>query len=301
MDDAMAVKLIPTQFPAASGRVVVIGEPTGGKPAEYGEVMPFVLPGSGLDGQYSTQFHPLLPGIPDLPSFMPDVPVATRSTDFFARYDPVFAAVLARRSGTPPPPSGNVLTLNGASFRVDQGLAPGSIATAFGTFSRTPDQVTVNGVPGQIFGANASQANFLIPAAVSPGPATISVRAGGAELATGQATITTTGPGIFVLQGVNPAQPGAVENQDYSVNSSSNPAAPGSVIQIFATGDGPLAGSAQVFFADTPAQVLFTGDVAPYPGLWQINAVVPPGLSGQIPIFITTGNLTSNAATIWVH
>ncbi len=301
MDDAMALKLIPSQFPAAAGRVVAIGEATGGKPAEYGEVVPFVLPGSGLDGQYSTQFHPLLPGIPDLPSFVPDVPVGTRSTDFFARYDPVFAAILARRGGTPPAPSGNVLTVNGASFRVDQGLAPSSIATAFGTFSRMPDQVTVNGVPGQLFGANTSQANFLIPAAVSPGPATISVRVGGAELANGQATITATGPGIFVLYGADPAQPGAVENQDYSVNSSSNPAAAGSVVQIFATGDGPLAASAQVFFADTPAQVLFSGDLAPYPGLWQINAVVPPGLSGQIPVFITTSNLASNAVTISVH
>jgi len=307
MDDAMEIKSSALQYAAlfpgvdVSSRFVVIGEPTGGKPAEYGEVDGFTLPGSGLNGQYSTKFLPNPTGIPDLPSFLPDVPIGTRSTDFFARYDPAFAAILGRISGVPPAPSGKVITVNGASFRVDQGIAPGSFASSFGSFSQTPDQVTVNGVAGQFVVGNTSQVNFIVPASISPGIATISVRAGGMELANGQATISAVGPGIFVLQSANPSQPGAVENQDYSVNSSSNPAAPGSVVQIFATGYGRLSGSPQVFFADTPAQILFSGEVPQYPGLWQINAVVPPALSGQVPVFIIAGNLTSNAVTISVH
>jgi uncharacterized protein (TIGR03437 family) len=300
MDDAMDIKSNASLFPDDK-RVVVIGEPSGGKPAEYGEVAEFTLPGSGLNGQYSTMYHPNPTGIPDLPSFIPDVAIATRSTDFFARYDPVLGAILGRMSGVPPAPSGNVVTVNGASFRVDQGIAPGSFASAFGSFSKTPDRVTVNGIAGQFVGGSASQVNFIVPASISPGIATISVRAGGAELANGQAAITAAGPGIFVLQGANPAQPGAVENQDYSLNSNSNPAAQGSVVQIFATGDGQLSGSPRVFFADTPAQILFSGEIAQYPGLWQINAVVPPIVSGQVPVFIIAGNLTSNAVTISVE
>jgi uncharacterized protein (TIGR03437 family) len=232
---------------------------------------------------------------------MPDIPIATRSTDFFARYDPVFGAMLARMSVVPSTPSGNLLTVNGASFHTEQGLAAGSIASAFGRFSQIPDQVLVNGLAGDLFGANTTQANFLIPATIAPGLATISVRAGGVELARGQATITGAGPGIFVLQGIDPTQPGAVENQDYSVNSGSNPAAPGSVVQIFATGDGQFASSAQVYFGDQPAQVLFSEDLVQYPGLWQVNAVVPPTVSGQVPIFLTAGNLASNGVTIWLH
>ena len=171
---------------------------------------------------------------------MPDVPITTRSTDFLARYDPTFAAILGRMRGVPPAPSGNVITVNGASFRTDQGIAPGSFATAFGSFSQTPDQVTVNGVAGRFVAGSTSQVNFIVPASISPGTATISVRAGGLELANGQAAISAVGPGIFVLNGADPSQPGAVENQDNSVNSSSNPAARASVVQIFATGYGQL-------------------------------------------------------------
>jgi uncharacterized protein (TIGR03437 family) len=307
MDDAIEIKSAALQyawqFPGVdlSQRFVVIGEPSGGKPAEYGEVVGFTLPGSGLNGQYSTKYFPNPTGIPDLPSFMPDVPITTRSTDFFARYDPTFAAILGRMRGVPPAPSGNVITVNGASFRIDQGIAPGSFASAFGSFSQIPDQVTVNGVAGRFVAGSTAQVNFIVPPSISPGTATISVRGGGLELANGQTSISAVGPGIFVLNGAEPSQPGAVENQDYSVNSRSNPAAPGSVVQVFATGYGQLSGSPQVFFADRPAQILFSGETPQYPGLWQINAVAPASTSGQVPVFIIVGNLTSNAVTISIQ
>jgi uncharacterized protein (TIGR03437 family) len=150
-------------------------------------------------------------------------------------------------------------------------------------------------------GGNTGQVNFLVPASIVPGSATVSVRARGTEVANGQFAITAVSPGIFVGQAVEPSQPGAVENQDYSLNSGSNPAAPGSVVQIFATGYGQLSGPPQVFLGDTPAQVLFSGELPQYPGLWQINAVVPPSLSGQIPVFIIAGNLSSNGVTISVR
>jgi hypothetical protein len=103
----------------------------------------------------------------------------------FARYDPVMGAMLGRMSGAPPAPSDGVIAVNGASFRVDQGIAPGAFASAFGAFSQIPDQVTVNGIAGQFLGGSASQVNFVVPASVLPGAATVSVRAGGQELANG--------------------------------------------------------------------------------------------------------------------
>jgi uncharacterized protein (TIGR03437 family) len=168
-------------------------------------------------------------------------------------------------------------------------------------FSQTPDQVTVNGVAGQFVARSASQVNFIVPAATSPGNATISVLAAGMELANGQAAISAGGPGVFVLNGSDPSQPGAVENQDYSVNSNSNPAARGRVAQIFATGYGQLSGATLVLFADTPDQILCSGETPQCPGLWQINAVAPTILSGQVPVFIIGGNLTSNAVTISIQ
>ena len=291
-DAAMKAKLL-------SDRVLLIGEPTGEPPAMDGNAVSFVLPGSRLTGQYSTQFFPPPAGFPDGPLVAPDIPVSVRSTDYFARFDPVMAAILARFSGAPAAPSGNVITVNGASFRSDQGMAPGSIASAFGTFSPVPDQVLVAGVAAQIVAANASQVNFIVPDSVAPGSVTVSVRAAGQELAAGEATLTATGPGIFVSQPGDPAQPGAVENQDNSLNGSLNPATKGSVVQIYATGYGPGSSQVQVFFADTPAQVMYSGLVGP--GLWQINAQVPDGASGQVPVSIIAGNIASNAVTVWVQ
>lgn len=81
--------------------------------------------------------------------------------------------------------------------------------------------------------------------------------------------------------------PGAVENQDTTVNGSSNPAALNSYIAIYVTGFGAylplspdglqrLANSVQAFVGGKPAQVQFAGH-APLStlGLQQINILIP--------------------------
>ena len=281
--------------------LAVIGEPTGGEPNEYGEVVGFTLPGSGMLGQYSTEYLPAPPGIPNTSSFMPDVAISTRSTDYFARYDPVMGAILGNSSGAPTPPSGNVITVNAASFRVDQGIAPGGLATAFGSFTSAPDRVTVNGSAAQLLAANSVQVSFVIPSSIPLGSTTISVQAAGVELANGQVTLSATAPAIFVLNDADPSQPGAVENQDYSINSSAAPAAVGSIVQIYATGYGPAGTARQVFFGDTQAQIYYSAPLQQYRGLWLIDAIVPEGASGQVPVMVAAGNLISNGVTIYVR
>ena len=137
------------------------------------------------------------------------------------------------------------------------------------------------------------------------GSVAVSVRASGAELANGQVTIAASGPGVFILNPADPSQPGAVENQDYSVNAAGNAASAASVVQIFATGYGPLDshGDApvQVFFGDSPAMVLFSRPIAQYPGLWQVNVQVPAGLTGQVPVFLIAAGMSSNGSTIYLY
>jgi uncharacterized protein (TIGR03437 family) len=283
--------------------VQLVGEPSGGKPAEYGLVQQLRLPGSGLVAQYSTTFFPNPEYIPDLPSLMPDVPIQIRSTDYFARHDPVMAAILARTATPPAQPSGGVIVVNGASFRADQGIAPGSLAAAFGAFGQVPDEVQVNDEGARIVSAAASQVNFLMPASLAPGAATLSVRASGVELANGRFSISPSGPGIFVLNGADPSQPGQVANEDGSINSVTHPAKAGSVVAISATGSGPLdsSGSApvQVWIGGVPATVQFSGPAGP--GRWLINAQVPAGVGGQAAVFVVAGGLASNAVTVWVQ
>ncbi|SPE40949.1 conserved hypothetical protein [Candidatus Sulfopaludibacter sp. SbA3] len=283
--------------------LTVIGEPTGGAPSDYGNVLRFTLPSGRMMGQYSTTFFPLPPFIPAGDSFAPDVLVPLHSFDYFARHDPVLAAVLARWKGAPAAPTGSATVLNAASGRVDQGVAPGSLASGFGSFSPLPDQVLVNGKAATILAAVATQVNFTLPSSTAVGPATFSVRAGGKELASGQAAITSTGPGLFVLQTLDPEQPGAILNQDSTVNGTANMAAAGSVLQIYGTGHGPLDASqsapVQVIVGGQPAQVLYSGETGT-PGLWQINIQLPAGLTGQLPVYVIAGNTASNAVTVWV-
>ena len=287
----------------------VIGEPTSEAPSQYSATN-FILPYSKLNGQYGSSYLPAPPFItpdydPGGPSFGPDISIPLRSTDYFARHDPMLAAALARFEGAPSTPTGAAIAVNGASFRVEQGLAPGSFASVLGSFPARVDEVLVNDQAGMVVGASQSQVDFVVPASASPGPATISVRSGSSEVAKGQAMITATGPGIFVLPTTDPSQPGAVLNEDSSVNGPSTRAVAGSVLQIFATGHGPLDASqqaaVQVFLQGAPATVLFSGPVAQFPGLWQINARVPDGVSGQVSLHLIAGNIASNAVTVWVQ
>jgi adhesin/invasin len=126
--------------------------------------------------------------------------------------------------------------------------------------------------------------------------------------------VTAAAPGLFYL-----SSGAAVQNQDYSLNDPSNPAARGSTIIAYLTGSGPVS-SAQTDGVAAPtntfvtmtssnsaqigsaaAQVSFAGLAPGYIGLVQMNIVVPTTLSpGTYPLTITVGNETSNSATIAV-
>jgi uncharacterized protein (TIGR03437 family) len=302
LDDAMEIKstaiAAASQYPGLNldKSLVVIGSPSGGPPAGYGEVLPFALPYLGMSGQYSTAYFSLPPFIPAGEAFSPDVAVSNRSSDYFARHDPALAAIFARSPAAPAAPSGGTIVVNGASFRNDQGVAPGAFAAAFGAFPKILDGVAINGITAQILSATTSQINLIVPVNLIPGQAVISVRSGGAEVSNGAFTVIPAGLGLFVLPG-DSSEPGAVLNQDSSVNGAASPASQNSVVQIYGTG---FAQSAQVLFGDTPAQALYNGPVAGVPGLWQINATVPAGMTGQIPVYAITGNTVSNAVTVWV-
>ncbi len=96
--------------------------------------------------------------------------------------------------------------------------------------------------------------------------------------------------------------PARCSTQDSKLNTAANPAKSGSALQIFATGYGPLDGSQQAqveaVIGNLPAQVLYSGPAPGLPGIWQINAQVPAGLTGQVPLFLIAGNIASNAVTV---
>ena len=78
---------------------------------------------------------------------------------------------------------------------------------------------------------------------------------------------------------------GAVVNQDNTVNSVSNGAAAGSVIYFYATG---LSGSGTItarIGGMELTNLYYAGPAPGYPGVQQINLMIPAGLSGTTQLY----------------
>jgi uncharacterized protein (TIGR03437 family) len=225
--------------------------------------------------------------------------------------------------------------VNAASFKSGS-IAPGEMVSIFGSgigpatgagaqltsaglvsTSVAQTQVLFGGTAAPLIYVSSGQINAVVPYEVA-GQSTVplQVQYQGAGSNSAALNVAATSPAIFVIspQGQTPQQ-GAILNQDSSINGASNPAAAGSVIQIYATGegvtspgstDGQLATGTtfpapvaplSVTIGGQPASVAFAG-TAPggVAGFLQVNAVVPGGAgTGSVPIMLTVGGASSPA------
>jgi trimeric autotransporter adhesin len=219
--------------------------------------------------------------------------------------------------------------LNAASFKAP--VSPGALATVFGsnfigtgasgTAASLPlpsslggVSVSVNGKPAPVLFVSTKQINFQIPWETAAGSATVTVSTGGIQTAAVKVPVVAAAPGLF-YQGSH----AIVQNFDYSLNSSSNPAKAGALIIAYLTGagavnppvaDGAPAGSnppstvtssVTATVGSQPATVKFAGLAPDFVGLWQADIIVPSGLAkGDLPLTISVGGQTSNAANVSV-
>ena len=228
--------------------------------------------------------------------------------------------------------------VNSASF-VSGAVAPGELVTVFGanlgptsgssgvvngnvvadTIENT--QVLIAGVAAPILYASPTQINTVVPFGVSGTSVQIQIVNQGQPVASTSVPVAAAAPAVFSLNGSGGGQ-GAILNQDGSVNSQTNPAAPGSVVVIYATGagvttpasvDGAVTSApypapnlpVSVTIDGLPAQILYAG-AAPglVAGVLQINAVVPADAYGATydQVIVTVGDFTSpSAATMTVQ
>ncbi len=204
---------------------------------------------------------------------------------------------------------------NAANYLNPNVLAPGMIAamftlgtsTQFGTAgvsalslplptSLNGVQVLFNGTPVPMFYAGPNQINFQVPTG-APQTGTVEIQvvqpATGRILGDTTVVMTAALPGFFTA-GATGSGDALALNQDNTVNSADNPAAQGTVIQLFGTGQGvvqgaPPDGSASTGLTQTsmlPLIIMGAGEVAPaniqYSGLapgevgvWQVNVLIP--------------------------
>lgn len=169
-------------------------------------------------------------------------------------------------AGATGPPTITLVT-HGASNQLSP-VAPGAAMTIHGIgVSR---RIIFDELPATILSESLFQANVVAPAGIA-GRSTVTIRVNADGVAEATVPVVANAPGIFTLDGSGRGQ-GAILNQDNTVNGVQAPAAPGSVIQIFATGlqsGAPV----RVTIGDRDASILYAGPVAV--GLFQINALVP--------------------------
>ena len=227
---------------------------------------------------------------------------------------------------------------NAASFATGP-VAPGEIVSIFGTTlgPSTPAYTTIdstgkvstnignvqvlfNGTAAPLTYVSATQINCVVPyefaSVTSP---YVQVKYLGQGSNTPSLQQASTAPGIFAAS-AGQGQ-GAILNGDNSYNSSTNPAAKGSTIQVFMTGEGLIspqsatgsvtcsAGCATVaqipkpvlavgaLINGQPATIAYFGEASgDVSGVLQVDVIIPPNTpSGSVPIVISVGGNASQA------
>lgn len=174
-------------------------------------------------------------------------------------------------------------------------IAPGEIITIFGAgFDSVQGQLLFDGKPATVFYTGPTQINALAPADLAPNSITdIGILSNGSKISGVLAQVVNASPGIFTTaNGIGPA---AALNEDGSFNSESNPAARGSVVSLYATGQGQAVNAVTVKIGSYIAELLYAGPAPGFPGLMQINARVPGGFlpPGLQPVVLSIGTAAS--------
>ena len=224
-----------------------------------------------------------------------------------------------------------ISSLESAASGVGNGAAPGEIVAIKGT-SLGPDvpvaaspsnnqfpkalaqtRVLIDGIEAPILYASATQVNAVVPYAVSGRPTvTVTVEYQTNRSAPLTVPVLAAKPALFTASGDGTGQ-GAILNQDNTYNSAALPAAAGTVIQIFGTGEGLVTNAppdgflnlgpaypaprlpVAVTIGGQAARILYAG-AAPgaVAGLFQVNAIVPENTPpGNRAVFVTVGDSIS--------
>ncbi len=236
-----------------------------------------------------------------------------------------FFAVFGCSSAVPAIGTGGVV--NGGSFA--SGIAPGSAIAIFGTnlsctagsaatvplsTSLGSVSVDVNGAAVPLFYVGEGQINAQLPYGTALGSALITVTNPSGTSAAVSVPVIAAAPGIFLVNGRS-----ATLNQDYSLNTATNPAKVASIVSVYFTGEGPLSGTLTtgavtpapppLFTATLPnsatvggvnAIVSFMGAAPGLVGVGQANITIPALTSGDYPLVLTIGGVASAPATISV-
>lgn len=229
--------------------------------------------------------------------------------------------------GSPAATGQNVRTVNAANYF--QTVAPDAIAVIFGTgmasaaaaatsfplpTSMGGIAVTMNEQPAQLFYVSASQINFVVPAGVGPGAATVKVMKNGALIGSGTVTVENVSPAIFTTAanglGVAVAQVtanGSTYQPTANADGTARPVSVGTAatpnyLVLYTTGTRRRSSlsAVRVTVGGVNAAVTYLGANPRFSGLDQLNAKLPLEIRGRgmVDVVVTVDGRVSNVAKL---
>jgi len=231
------------------------------------------------------------------------------------------------------PPAPVLTSVNNAANYATGPVSPGEIVTLFGnlmgpatpvplqlvggslTTNLAGTQVLFDGVAAPMIYTSQTQLSAIAPYNLAGrGSTQLQIRYNSATSNTLTIPVQPTTPAIFSLDSSG-LGPGAILNQDYSINGAVLPAARGSVVAIYCTGggttnpataDGAIVGPAlpnttatvSVSVGGADARVIYAGGVpGSIAGLTQVNAEVPAAspTGSAVPVTVTIGGVASTS------
>jgi uncharacterized protein (TIGR03437 family) len=328
--DSSAIGLVPTLGAAArqSGKVLYVASISATKKRFLiaGSNLAQIPTGTLIGFAAQVNFNAALPGytlkVSDVAAAAPNGEWAPLAAE---------GGTIAIQAGPSEPLSASGV-MSAASLSLGP-ISPGEIVTLFGNNigpaspalpSPGPAIQTLNGTsvwiggrPAPLLYAGPNQINAVVPFLLSSetvpgGTAQVVIQKGQSTWATATVPVRAASPAIFTMNGSG-AGPGAVLNQDSTLNSADNPARKGSIMSIYATGAGLLDPPAidgavtkeigqrpllpvTVKVGNTNAEILYAGPApGAITGLLQVNARIsaeaPAGAA--VEIILTIGGVES--------
>jgi uncharacterized protein (TIGR03437 family) len=132
---------------------------------------------------------------------------------------------------------GELITLFGSGLGPQQGVQPNVAPPNLYPTRMAKVQVTFDGTPAPLLWVQDAQINLVAPWELAPGQ-NVQVCVSYNDVKTNCLTlpVVQATPAVFMVD----AQYAAAVNQDGTYNSADNPAAPGSIVTVYATGLGPI-------------------------------------------------------------
>ena len=187
----------------------------------------------------------------------------------------------------------SVNAVTNAASNLAGAVAPGEVITIYGSGLAGAQTALFNGVPAPLLYVTAGQVGAVVPALLSGASVQVVVQGLGAASSPVTVPVTSTTPGIFAADGSGRGQAAAL-NADGTRNGPGAPAAGGSLLTLFATGEGLAAPSSfHVTIGGVNAEMRAANPAPGQTGVLQVTVVVPTGLTGATPVVLFTGGVPS--------